>query len=309
MNNPHQNARTCFYSRDEIVQRYENGEKVGDIAAAFGISVRTVYKWLKRFREHGRSGLVARSSAPGTCSNAYLAGWQELVTHLHHLRLTADEIARLLKFPRSTVAYALKAWGLNRLSRLTPPEPVRPYEHESPGDLLHLDIKKLGRFNKIGHRVTGHHRRKRSRGVGYDYVHVVIDDHSRVAYVEVLPDERGYTCAMFQVRATTWFASKGVTIKRVMTNNGVGYRSNLLATTLQQLGARHVRTKPYTPQTNGKAGRFIKTLQEEWAYGVPYKTSEQRNAALPRWLDIYNCQRPHGGINFKTPISRLNLNR
>ena len=309
MNNPHKNARTCFYSREQIVERYQNGEKAPSIAAAFGISVRTVYKWLKRFREYGPSGLIARSSAPRTCSNAYMAGWRNLIVRLRQLRLTAAEIGEVLGFPRSTVAHALKVWGLNRLSRLTPPEPIRRYERDAPGDLLHLDIKKLGRFNKTGHRITGHHRRKRSKGLGYDYVHVAIDDHSRVAYVEVLPDERGYTCTMFLVRATRWFASKGVTIKRVMTDNGVGYRSHLFATTLQQIGARHVRTRPYTPQTNGKAERFIKTLQEKWAYGVPYKTSEQRNAALPRWLDIYNGQRPHRGTNFKTPVSCLNLNR
>lgn len=309
MNNPHKNARTCFYSREQIVLRHQNGEAAATIAAAFGISVRTVHKWLRRYREEGPQGLVHRSSAPRTCAQAYMGGWRDLICSLRQLRLTALEISGLLKFPRSTVAHALKQWGLNRLNRLTPPEPVRRYERARPGDLIHLDIKKLGRFNKVGHRITGHHRRQRSRGLGYDYVHVAIDDHSRVAYVEVLPDERGYTCAMFLVRATRWFAARGITVERVMTDNGVGYRSNLFAATTQQLGARHIRTRPYTPQTNGKAERFIKTLQEEWAYGVPYKSSEQRNAALQRWLHIYNCQRLHGGINFKTPISRLIQNQ
>ncbi|WP_281926763.1 IS481 family transposase [Roseibium album] len=296
MNNPHQNARTCFYSREQIVRRYEAGEKACEIAAAFGISVRTVYKWLKRFREHGSSGLIARSSARRTCSNAYMAGWRNLTIELRHLRLTADEIADLLDFRRSTVAHALKAWGLNRLNRLTPPEPVRRYERDAPGDLLRLDMKKLGRFNKTGYHMTGHHRRKRSKCVGYDYEHVAIDDHSRVAYVEVLADERDFTCAMFLVRAARWFAAKGITIKQVMTDSGVGYRSNLFATTPQQIGARHIGTKPYTPQTNGKAERFINTLQEGWAYAAPYKTSEQRNVALPRWIEIYNCRRPHGFV-------------
>ncbi len=305
MNNPHQNARTCLYSREQIVERYQNGEKAPAIAAAFGISVRTVYKWLKRFRDMGPSGLIARSSAPGTCSNAYMAGWRDLITRLRHLRLTADEISRLLNFPRSTVAHALKSWGLGRLARLTPPDPVRRYERDAPGELIHLDIKKLGRFNKVGHRITGFPKRQRSRGLGNDYVHVAIDDYSRVSYVEVLPDERGYMWSMFLIRAARWFAAKGVTIERVMTDNGVGYRSNLFATTLLQIGARHIRTKPYTPQTNGKAERFIKTLQEEWAYAVPYKSSDSRNKALHRWLEIYNCQRKHGGIKFKTPISRL----
>jgi len=305
MNNPHKNARTCLYSREQIVCRRQEGQSVSEIAEAFGISIRTVYKWLKRHAQEGLAGLTNRSSTPGHHTHAYTRGWDHVIAKLRRLRLTALEIAEALEFPRSTVAHALKRLGLNRLNRLCPPEPVRRYERKRPGELIHLDIKKLGRFAKIGHRITGHHRRTRSRGLGYDYVHVAIDDHSRIAYVEVLEDEKGDTCARFLARATCWFASKGVCVHRVMTDNGVGYVSHHFRDACQALGQRHIRTRPYTPKTNGKAERFIKTLQEEWAYAMPYTSSIRRNANLDRWLNIYNCERPHGGINMQPPISRL----
>ena len=307
MNNPHKNARTCVYSREQIVRRYHAGEKPGIIAAAFAISVRTVYKWVKRYTDHGLSGLLDRPCTPARCPQAYLAGWDAVITRLRKLRLTAQEISQALNFPRSSIAHALKRLGLNRLDRLTPPEPVRRYERARPGDLIHLDIKKLGRFAVAGHRVVGRHNRTRSRNLGYDYVHIAIDDHSRVAYVEVLEDEKGPTCAGFLARATQWFAKLGVTVRRVMTDNGVGYVSIVFAGATRALGQRHIRTRPYTPKTNGKAERFIKTMLEEWAYGLPYNTSRRRNANLNRWLNIYNCERPHGGINMNTPISRLHL--
>ena len=307
MNNPHNNARTCLYSREQIVIRHQQGEKAKDIAAAFGISVRTVFKWLRRFREGGVRSLSNKRSTPGSNPHAYVAGWDNLIAKLRSFRMTALEIAGALNIPRSTIAHALKRLRLNRLDRLTPPEPVRRYERKRPGDLIHLDIKKLGRFNKPGHRVTGWIGRQRSRGLGYDYVHVAIDDHSRVAYVEVLDDEKGKTCANFLARATQWFGRNGVTVRRVMTDNGVGYRSHVFRDAVLALGQRHLRTKPYTPKTNGKAERFIKTIQEEWAYGRSYQSSIQRNNWLPKWLHIYNCERLHGGINMKTPISRLKL--
>lgn len=307
MNNPHENARTSVYSRELIVQRYHAGVKPRTIAAAFGISVRTVYKWVKRYAEQGLQGLFNRPSTPNRFPQAYLAGWDAVITRLRKLRLTAQEIAQALDFPRSSIAHALKRLGLNRLDRLTPPEPVRRYERARPGDLIHLDIKKLSRFAVAGHRIVGRHNRIRSRNLGYDYVHIAIDDHSRVAYVEVLEDEKGATCADFLARATQWFARLGVTVRRVMTDNGVGYVSIAFADATKALGQRHIRTRPYTPKTNGKAERFIKTMLEEWAYGLPYNTSQRRNANLARWLNIYNCERPHGGINMSTPISRLCL--
>lgn len=307
MNNPHNNARTCVYSREQIVLRHQQGEAAVDIAAAFGISVRTVYKWLKRFREEGCGGLANRSSRPLSNPRAYLAAYDNLIARLRTFRLTALDIAGALDLARSSVSHALKRLGLNRRDRLNPPEPVRRYERKRPGDLIHLDIKKLGRFEQIGHRITGHHRRKRSRHLGYDYIHVAIDDHSRLAYVEVLGDEKGDTCARFLARATQWFSQLGVTVRRVMTDNGVGYISHAFRDAAIALGQRHIRTRPYTPKTNGKAERFIKTLQEEWAYGRAYNTSNQRTQWLPEWLQIYNCERKHGGINFQTPISRLNI--
>lgn len=305
MNNPHQNARTCLYSREQIVERHRQGQSAYEIAEAFGISARTVYKWLKRYSQDGSAGLMNRSSRPSSNPRAFSAAFDDIIARLRTFRLTALDIAGALGLARSTVSHVLKRMGLNRRDRLNSPEPVRRYERDRPGDLIHLDIKKLGRFAQIGHRITGHHRRKRSRHLGYDYVHVAIDDHSRVAYVEVLPDEKGDTCARFLARATQWFSVKGVTVRRVMTDNGVGYISHTFRDTAIALGQRHIRTKPYTPKTNGKAERFIKTLQEEWAYGRAYNSSQQRNKWLPEWLQIYNCQRNHGGINFKTPISRL----
>ncbi len=305
MNNPHHNARTCVYSREQIVLRRASGEKIVAIAAAFGISVRTVHKWLKRHALGG--GLANRSSRPGSNSRAFSAGFEVLIARLRTFRLTALDIAGALGLARSTVARVLVRLGLNRRDRLNPPEPVKRYERARPGDLIHLDIKKLGRFAQTGHRITGHHRRKRSRHLGYDYIHVAIDDHSRAAYVEVLADEKGDTCARFLARATQWFSKQQVTVRRVMTDNGVGYVSHAFRDAARALGQRHIRTKPYTPKTNGKAERFIKTLQEEWAYAVPFQSSQERNNWLPKWLEIYNCERPHGGIAFKTPNSRLPL--
>ena len=306
MNNPHKNARTTIYSREQIVLRHAQGWSVNAIAEAFAISVRTVYKWLKRYRDQGLSGLTNRPSTPHNNPNAYVAGWHKLIAKLRCYRMTALEIAETLSFPRSTIAYHLKTLGLARLNRLTPPEPVRRYERKRPGDLIHLDIKKLRRFNRLGHRFAPRSTCKRSASLGYECVHVAIDDHSRVAYVEILPDEKGETCADFLARATMWFARHEVTVRRVMTDNGVGYLSYAFRDAVHGLGQRHIRTRPYTPKTNGKAERFIKTMLEEWAYGRPFNSSDERNDRLSDWLRIYNCERRHGGINMKTPISRLN---
>ena len=236
MNNPHKNARTCVYSREQIVERYQCGQSAREIASAFGVSVRTIYKWLKRYAQEGVAGLSNRASTPCSNPNAYAMGWRALIEKLRRYRMSALEIADTLALPRSTVSLVLKRLGLNRLSRLNPPQPVLRYERKRPGDLIHLDIKKLGRFLKPGHRVTGWQNRQRSRGLGYDYVHVAIDDHSRVAYVEVLDDEKGDTCARFLARATQWFSRKGVTVRRVMTDNGVGYISHKFRDAARALG-------------------------------------------------------------------------
>lgn len=252
-----------------------------------------------------RRVLSNRSSRPHSNPRAFSATFDGLIARLRTFRLTAFDIAGALHLARSTVALALVRLGLNHRDRLNPPGRAQRYERPRPGDLNHFDIKKLGRFAQLGHRVTGHHRRKRSRHLRYDYVHVAIDDHSRLAYVEVLADEKGLTCASFLAPATCWFSTHSVTVRSVMTVNGVGYISNAFRDAARALGQRHICTKPFTPKTNGKAERFIKSLWEEGAYAIPFTSSKDRNGWLPKWLDIYNRQREHGGIGFKTPISRL----
>jgi len=262
--NIHQNARTNPYSRALLVARIEGGWTAAEAAMSFGISVRTVRKWRARERAEGLAGLVDRSSRPLRCAGQMGAGWSRMILRLRHCRLTAAEIASRLGLARSTVAAELARLGLGQLAALEPKAPIRRYERRRPGDLVHLDIKKLARFDKPGHRVTGSRRGQNSK-VGFEYVHVCIDDHSRAAYVEVLADETGDTCARFLARAVVWFAQQGVTVRRVMTDNrrqsrrsvsagacarertrGVGYRSHLFR---QALGLRHLLTRPYTPKT------------------------------------------------------------
>jgi transposase InsO family protein len=218
--------------------------------------------------------------------------------------MTIRQIAKRLDMARSTVASVLKRLGLNRLKLLEPKEVIRRYEKKRPGELIHLDIKKLGRIRGIGHRITGN-RLKRARGVGWEYAHVCIDDHSRLAYVEVLPSERAEAATEFLKRALAWLRQHGVTVQRVMTDNGGCYVSRAFAATCKSQGLRHQRTRPYTPKTNGKAERFIQTLIREWAYARAYATSEHRTARLPAWLNYYNRHRPHGGIGFQPPINRI----
>jgi transposase InsO family protein len=306
MNNPHDNAKTTVSSRELIVERYLNlGQKAEEIAAALGISERTVYKWVRRHKEEGAAGLFNRPSKPKFHPQAYVKTWHGLIARLRSMRLPAWQIAEMLEMPGSTVSLALKQLGLNRVDRLSPPVPVIRYERRRPGDMIHLDIKKLRRFDRPGHRVTGRGNSRRTTNAGYDCVHVAIDDHSRVAYVEILPNETGKTCAGFLARATVFFAKKGIAVRPTMTDNGVGYKSHVFAGAIRALGQRHLRTKPYTPQTNGKAERFIKTLQIEWAYARTYQSSRKRNEYLPVWLKYYNHERRHAGIKMKTPISRL----
>jgi transposase InsO family protein len=218
-------------------------------------------------------------------------------------RYTAPQIATALRMPCSTVCAVLARAGENRLPPEKPPPPVVRYEHAEPGDLLHMDVKKLARFERPGHRVTGD-RRVNSRGGGYDFVHVCIDDHSRVAYVEVLPDEKGITTVGFLRRAVAWFAEVGVPSKQLLTDNGTNYRSMVFRQECLRLGIKHRRTRPYTPRTNGKAERFIQTLLREWAYGRQYANSLERTALLAKWLRYYNRRRRHGSIG-NVPASRL----
>jgi transposase InsO family protein len=227
---------------------------------------------------------------------------------LRRKRLTALAIAHRLAMPRSTVAAVLKRLGLGRLTNLDPKPPVRRYEREHPGELLHLDIKKLGRFRKVGHRVTGWGP-PRIRGVGWEFVHVCVDDRSRAAYVEILPDETGSSVESFTRRAVRWFEKQGVRVQRILTDNGSGYLSHRLRDLCAEKDIRHLRTQPYRPRTNGKAERFIQTLLREWAYARPYRTSNQRARRLPAWLDHYNRRRPHTALGYRAPMSRLRRSR
>jgi transposase InsO family protein len=306
MNNPHQNARMTPLGRVEMVRRIlKEGRPVAEVAAGFGVSERTARKWLARFRAEGAPGLENRSSRPGSVANRTAEPWIDMMERLRReYRLTAEEIATKLQCARSTVAAWLKRRGLGRLKHLEAPAPVRRYQRQRPGELLHLDIKKLARFERVGHRITGD-RHAASEGAGYDFFHVAIDDATRLAYVEVLPDERRGSTTGFLVRALRWFRARGVRVERVMTDNGSGYVARLFQKALRMLAIRHIRTRPYTPKTNGKAERFIQTLLREWAYVIPFRSSDTRAADLPRWIAWYNQQRPHVSLGKRSPVQAL----
>ena len=301
----HANARTCLHSRSLIVRRVlEEGWTLAQAAEAAGVSVRTVSKWLARFRAEGLDGLVDRSSAPELVPSRTAEERVELVAALRRLRMTAAEIAETLSMPLSTVSVVLNRIGLGKLSRLEPPEPANRYERKRPGELLHIDVKKLGRIGRPGHRVNGD-RRTRVRGIGWEYVHVCVDDATRIAYVEVLADEKASTAAGFLRRAVAYYRAKGIQVERVMTDNGSCYRGVVHALACKSLGIKHLRTRPYRPRTNGKAERFIRTMLGGWAYAAIYSNSAQRHAALPDWLDFYNRRRPHGSLGHQPPLQRL----
>ena len=306
MNNPHQNARMTPLGRVEMVRRIvEEGRPVADVAAGFGVSERTARKWLARFRAEGAAGLENRSSRPASVANRTAEPWIEMMERLRReYRLSAEEIATQLQCARSTIAAWLKRRGLGRLKNLDEPAPVRRYQRQRPGELIHLDIKKLARFERMGHRITGD-RHGASEGAGYDFFHVAIDDATRLAYVEVLPDERRGSTTGFLVRALRWFRTRGIRVERVMTDNGSGYVARLFRKALRMLAIRHIRTRPYTPKTNGKAERFIQTLMREWAYAIPFRSSETRAADLNRWVDWYNRQRPHASLDKRSPVQAL----
>lgn len=300
----HSNARTCPNSRATIVEHMMAGAWSSDQAFAMGVSVRTGFKWWRRFREGGLASLQDRSSQPIEIPNRTSPERTQLVLQLRQCRMLAREIAAKLHMPRSTVSAVLKRNGLGRLSALKPPEAVVRYEHQAPGDLLHLDVKKLGRIRGVGHRITGD-RSTRARGVGWEYVHVAIDDYSRLAYVEVLANEQAITTAGFLRRALAFYRIHGVRVRRILTDNGVNYRSNLFQVLCVGRSIKQRWTKPYRPCTNGKAERFIQTLLREWAYRRPYPSSRRRTAALPRWLHRYNHHRPHGSLGGASPITRV----
>ncbi|MBQ0819504.1 MULTISPECIES: IS481 family transposase [Microvirga] len=306
MNNLHQNARATRLGRAEMIRRIlEEGRPLREVAQVFGVSERTARKWLARYRAEGPGGLDNRSSCPRTVANRTGEYWISVIEMLRReYRLTAEEIAGKLKLARSTVAAWLTRRGLGRLAALQPKEPPRRYQRQHPGELIHLDIKKLARFERVGHRITGD-RRNPSTGAGYDCFHVAIDDATRLAYVEGLQDETRRSTTTFLVRALRWFRARGIQVERVMTDNGSGYVARLFRKVLRMLGIRHIRTRPYTPKTNGKAERFIQTLLRKWAHTIPFSSSDTRAADLPRWLTWYNQQRPHGSLARRTPAQTL----
>ena len=301
----HRNARTCPRSRRLLADRVlDGGWSLAAAAEAAGISERTAWKWVDRFRREGEAGLEDRSSVPVSVPSRTPADREELIVSLRELRFTSPEIAETLGMPLSTVGAVLSRRGLGKLPRLQPDEPANSYERPRPGELVHIDVKKLGRIGRPGHRVNGD-RRTRSRGIGWEYVHVCVDDATRLAYVEVLDDEKGPTAAGFLRRALAFFRRYGIQVERILTDNGSCYRALTHALACKALGIRHLRTRPYRPRTNGKAERFIRTLVDGWAYGAVYHTSAERTAALAGWLDRYNRLRPHRSLGRKPPLSRL----
>jgi transposase InsO family protein len=303
--NIHKNARTTPRSRALLVHRVmEERWPVSAVALAFGVSERTVYKWLARYRAEGLPGLGDRCSTAHRRPHALAPAWLALIRLLRQGKLVAAEIAAQLPLARSTVSAALARLGLGRLRDLNPPEPVRRYEWSRPGELVHMDTKKLGRIERPSHRVTGN-RRDTTRGSGWEYAHVAIDDCSRFTYVEILPDEKRYTATAFWLRAVRAFRQRGIRIQRVLTDNGNAYRSRPFRKACRWLGIATKRTRPYRPQTNGKAERIIQTLLRKWAYAKPYTNSAHRRAALTTWLRFYNEERPHASLHRQTPTSRL----
>jgi transposase InsO family protein len=303
----HGNARLTPGQRRLLCQRVDEERwTVADAADAAGLSERRAYEWLKRWRE-GDHVLEDRSSCPKRIANRTPSRVVALIERLRRLRMTSTAIAAKLRMAVSTVGAVLSRIGLHRLSRLEPLEPPNRYCRRHPGELIHIDIKRLGRFRRPGHRVTGRGGVGASKqlGAGWECCHVAVDDTSRVAYVEILPDQTARSCIAFLERAIAWFAARAVTVQRIMTDNGSGYRSKLHARAVVRLGIKHIFTRPYRPRTNGKAERFIQTLQREWAYAVVYRTSEHRARALTPWLDFYNHQRPHGALGHQAPASRL----
>jgi len=310
--NIHNNARLTPRGRERLVRQVAGGQTPKAVAQAAGVCPRTVRKWVERYRREDLAGLQDRSSRPHRLYRPTPAAVVERVENLRRHRYTGRQIAAELGISPATVSRILKRLGLNRLQALEPAEPVRRYERARPGELIHIDIKKLGRIDGIGHRITGDrhrqsNRRSRGEGLGWEFVHVAIDDNSRIAFAEVMPDEKKESAVAFLEAALAYYRRLGVTVARVMTDNGGCYRSFAFRHACQRHGLRHIRTKPYTPQTNGKAERFIQTCLREWAYAQAYQHSRQRTGELSFWLHRYNWYRPHAGIGAKTPISRLAL--
>ena len=305
----HKNARLTPKGREQMVRSVvDGGLSKAAAARRYNSTPKTIAKWVNRFRAEGVHGLRDRSSRPFSSASQTPQATCDAVEVLRRQRYTGAQIARQLAISPATVSRILRRLGLNRLAALEPAEPVRRYERQHPGELIHIDIKKLGKFNQIGHRITGDRRgQSNERGVGWEYVHVCIDDHSRVAFAKIMPNEKKRSAVAFLKAAIAYYASLGIKPERVMTDNGSCYKSFAFRRACKRLDLRHIRTKPYTPKTNGKAERFIQTSLREWAYARAYENSRQRKDELPPWLHRYNWHRPHAGIDDRTPISRLAL--
>ena len=302
--NTHKNARLTYARRLEMVRDMTGGLNPVAAGLAHGVSAPTARKWLGRYLVHGEVGLVERSSRPAFSPRAISASKALAIVELRGRRLTQARIAASLGISESTVSRVLARAGLSRLADLDPVEPVRRYEHVAPGEMLHIDTKKLGRIERPSHRVTGN-RRDTVEGAGWEYLFVAIDDHARIGFTDMYPDERGLSAEQFLRNAAAYFQSLGVKLRRVLTDNGSPFRSNAFAQACRDLGIRHCFTRPYRPQTNGKAERFIQSALREWAYGWTYQNSTQRTETLEAWTHHYNWHRPHQGIGGIAPMTRL----
>jgi len=312
--NVHQNAKLTRLGREQIIRRYLAGETPRSISSAVGVSPATIYKWLRRYKAQGMAGLGDRSSRPHQLRLKTTDTREQAVEALRRRRLPFWKIAAQTGLSRATVARICKRKGLSRLAALDPKPPIIRYEKDNPGDMIHIDIKKLGRIEGVGHRITGDRtgqsnpRGRKQGGHGWEYVHLAVDDHSRLAYSEIFPNEKRKSCIGFLLNALRFFRAHGVKVHRVMTDNGVSFRSHRYAKALRLLKIKHNRTRPYTPRTNGKVERFVQTSLREWAYARAYNHSSERADDLLPFLHHYNYHRPHFGINGKTPISRLPVN-
>lgn len=304
--NIHKNARLTPLGRERIVRMAAEGRTPAGIAAVVGISLKTVHKWLARFAAEGVAGLADRSSRPHRFHRPTPDNRIEQIIALRRQKLSGKAIARQVGVSPATVSRVLRRARLSRMRDLAPVEPVRRYERAHPGELIHIDIKKLGRIDGIGHRITGERTGQSSkRGTGWEYLHVAIDDASRLAFIAMMPDEKKESAVAFLDAAIAWFQAHGVTVQRVMTDNGSAYRSKAFAKAIAAHRLKHMRTRPYTPKTNGKAERFIQTSIREWAYASPFSSSADRTRAMHPWLHAYNTIRPHSALKAKPPLSRI----
>ena len=309
--NIHKNARLTPLRREEMAKAVAMGRisKAG-ASRLYGVSPKIVARWTCRFKANGAAAMADRSSRPSHMPRQTDAILAQRIIALRRQRLTGRHIASQTGVSCATVSRVLKRAGLSKMKSLEPAEPVRRYEYSEPGGLIHLDIKRLGRFERAGHRITGDRKgQSNSRGVGWEYVHVCIDDCSRIAYTGIFPDEKAVSAIAFLKAAVAWYNSLGVNVTRVMTDNGSCYKAKDFAKACASLKLKHIRTKPYTPKTNGKAERFIQTALREWAYARAYDTSDRRKRQLPHWTHMYNWHRPHTALKSKPPITRLNLAR